>query len=248
MPFDPDTGIGGTAGRFPPTRATIVAGLRGGDASERDRAIDALASLYWKPLYKHVRIRWNRGNEDAKDLVQGFFAHAIGKEALEAYDPSQASFRTWIRLLFDRYLANETKSSSRLKRGGSQRALAFDEAERELARQAVDTSLPPDEMLYREWVRSLFSIAIERLRAESSERGRQTAFEVFHAYDVDRSEGERLSYADLAERFGVPETTITNHLSAMRRRFRETALETLREATASEQEFRAEARALFGRT
>jgi hypothetical protein len=69
-----------------------------------------------------------------------------------------------------------------------------------------------------------------------------TQFLVFEAYDIAGD----VSYRELAGRFELPETTITNHLSAMRRRFRETVLDTLREATASEQEFRTEARSLLG--
>ncbi len=46
--------------------------------------------------------------------------------------------------------------------------------------------------------------------------------------------------------FGLNDTAVTNHLYAMRRRFRETVLATLRESTATEQEYRAEARALLG--
>jgi hypothetical protein len=44
----------------------------------------------------------------------------------------------------------------------------------------------------------------------------------------------------------VPETKITNDLAAARRKFREIVLDALREVTATEQEFRAEARALLG--
>ena len=41
-------------------------------------------------------------------------------------------------------------------------------------------------------------------------------------------------------------TQVTNHLYWARRELRQSVLETLREITASEQEFRSEARALFG--
>ena len=43
-----------------------------------------------------------------------------------------------------------------------------------------------------------------------------------------------ISYRDLAERHGLTETTVTNHLAAVRRQFREIVLETLREVTATE--------------
>jgi hypothetical protein len=65
---------------------------------------------------------------------------------------------------------------------------------------------------------------------------------------MDLEDGDsRPSYRELAARLGVPETKITNDLASARRRFRAIVLETLREVTASEEEFRAEARAVLGR-
>ena len=55
-----------------------------------------------------------------------------------------------------------------------------------------------------------------------------------------------VSYRELASRFDIPETQVTNHLAAMRRRFRELVLEVLREVTATDEEFRNESRALLG--
>ena len=51
---------------------------------------------------------------------------------------------------------------------------------------------------------------------------------------------------DANARLGVTESKVTNDPSAARRRFRVIVLETLREVTASEEEFRAEARAVLG--
>ena len=69
-------------------------------------------------------------------------------------------------------------------------------------------------------------------------------FALFEVYDL--AGDHKISYRDLAERFALPETTVTNQLSAGRRKFREAVLETLREATATDDEFRTEARALLG--
>ena len=69
-------------------------------------------------------------------------------------------------------------------------------------------------------------------------------FAIFDAYDL--SDDSSISYRDIGVQFGLPETTVTNHLSAVRRKFRQAVLKTLRDATASDDEFRAEARALLG--
>jgi RNA polymerase sigma factor (sigma-70 family) len=243
--MDRDTAIGGPGGRFPVTRASIVLSLRSDDEAERQRACERIASLYWKPLYKYVRIKWSRSSEDAQDLVQGFFAAALERETLAAFDPSRASLRTFLRLLVDRHASNQARAAGRQKRGGEAVALDFEAAERELAR--VASSCPdPEELLRREWVRALFGDSVARLREELRGAGRGHQLRVFEAMDLEDGDA-RPSYRELAERLGVTETKVTNDLSAARRRFRAIVLETLREVTASEEEFRAEARAVLGK-
>ena len=242
--MDQDTAIGGARAGFPSTRASVVESLRSASPEERRQAAERLIALYWKPLYKYVRIRWHRSNEDAKDLIQGFFAVALERESLASFDASKASLRTFMRLLLDRHAANERKHAGRMKRGGDRLALDFDQAESELARIAGGEA-DPEELLRHEWVRSLFAACVDRLREELHERGDARRFRVFEAFDLEDGPA-RPSYRELAAALGVTESKITNDLSAARRRFREIVLETLREVTASEREFRAEARAVLG--
>ena len=227
-----------TIAPFPTTRRSVIVALSSADAAERTRAFDTLVACYWKPLYKYARVAWHRTREDAEDLTQSFFIRALERESLAAYDASKASFRTFLRLLFDRFASNEWKAEHAIKRGGGEVHLDFESAEAEIGRESPTAT--PEEYFHREWVRSVFALCVDRLRQRSSD----TQFAVFQAYDLD--DDRTLSYRELAARLGVSETKITNDLSAARRRFREIVLDTLREVTASEQEFRAESRALFG--
>lgn len=213
------------------------------EADERARAFDTLVQLYWRPVYKYLRIRGRRSPEDAEDLTAGFFTRAFEKETLASYDPARASFRGFLRMLLDRFASNEDKHARRQKRGGGETRLDFDAAEAELARDG-GAGADPEEFFHREWVRSAFALSVDRLRAACVESGRETDFALFEAYDLEPEEG--VSYRGLAERFGMSETSVTNRLAAARRRFREVVLETLREVTANEREFRTEARALLG--
>ncbi|HEU4520554.1 MAG TPA: sigma factor, partial [Thermoanaerobaculia bacterium] len=94
---------------FPTTRRSVVLSLASDDAGERARAFDTLVALYWKPLYKYARVTWQRSPEDCEDLTQSFFARVLQNDALSAYEPSKASFRTFLRILFDRHSANDHK-------------------------------------------------------------------------------------------------------------------------------------------
>jgi RNA polymerase sigma factor (sigma-70 family) len=221
---------------FPTTRRSVVLALRSDDTGERTRAFDTLVAIYWKPLYKFARLTWGPSPEDAEDLTQAFFARVFERETLAGFDASKAAFRTFLRLQFERHASNENRAALRIKRGGGATALDFAEAEAELEGEVAT----PEELFYRDWVRGVFAVAISRMREHVSE----SQFALFEAYDL--AGDHKISYRDLAQRFALPETSVTNQLAAARRKFREAVLDTLREATASDDEFRTEARALLG--
>src|SRR5215204_4867072 len=143
--IDPDTDIGGPVHKFPVTNHSAISNARSSDKSVRRRAFDTILASYWKPAYKYIRLKWHADNEDAKDLTQGFFAHAFEKNYLATYDPRKASFQTFLRTCLDGFVANERKAGRRLKRGGDMDhyQLDFATAEDELACHAA-ASLSPE--------------------------------------------------------------------------------------------------------
>jgi len=241
-----DTDIGGGRARFPTTRVSAVLGARSAEPEVRARSFGALVAAYWKPVYKHVRIRWKKSNEDAKDLTQAFFLRAMEKGFFDAYDRHKGRFRTFLRTCLDRFLSNEDKAERRLKRGGGETLLAldFEGAEAELA--TAPPPADPETSFDAEWVRSLFGLAVEALRVDCEARGRDVCFRLFERYDLHDSGGGRPTYAALASEFGLKTSDVTNHLALARRELRRHLLETLRELTAGDEEFRREARLLLG--
>jgi RNA polymerase sigma factor (sigma-70 family) len=244
-----DTAIGGgRGGRFPTTHLSAVAGVGGDDPALRARSLETLITAYWKPVYKYIRVRWSKPDEDARDLTQGFFALAIEKSFFASFNPSRGRFRTFLRTCLDGYLANEEKAGRRIKRGGEfiHLPLEFETAEGELVAAEIPSGEDLDRYFDAEWVRHLFGLAVEALRAECEARGRQAQFRLFERYDLEEPGPGRPTYGDLARELGLPVTTVTNHLAFARREFRRLLLEKLREITASEGEFRREARYLLG--
>ena len=59
-------------------------------------------------------------------------------------------------------------------------------------------------------------------------------------------EQARPTYAELARSLGITATAVTNHLAAMRKRFRQLVLDRLRDLTSSDEEWEAEATRLLG--
>jgi DNA-directed RNA polymerase specialized sigma24 family protein len=244
--MDPDTDIGGPLHKFPATNHSAIVGARSDDQLTRRRAFDIILASYWKPAYKYIRLKWQADNEDAKDLTQGFFANAFEKNHFARYDARQASFQTFLRTCLDGFVANERKAGGRLKRGGnvSHYQLDFVSAEDELAAHAAALDLSPEEYFHREWVRGIFTIAVEALRRRCDESGRIIHFQLFERYDLQ--DEQNVSYALLAQEFGLDAATVNNYLAAARRDFRRIVLEKLREITATDEEFRTEARSLLG--
>ena len=113
-----DTSIGGNQSRFPETRRSVVINCHSADPDVRPCAAEALISAYWKPVYKYIRVRWSRSNEDAKDLTQAFFARAFEKQFFHDYDSEKARFCTYLRACLDAFLAREHQAAGRIKRGG----------------------------------------------------------------------------------------------------------------------------------
>jgi len=243
--MDPDTDIGGPLHRFPVTNHSAIVGARSDDQLVRRRAFDTILASYWKPAYKYVRLKWQADNEDAKDLTQGFFANAFEKNHFAAYDARKASFQTFLRTCLDGFVSNERKAGRRLKRGGDMDhyQLDFAAAEDELALHLATSSLTPEEYFHREWVRWMFTLAVDEFRRRCNESGREVHFQLFERYDLD---DDNVSYASLAAEFELEPTTVNNYLAAARRDFRRVVLEKLREITATDEEFRTEARSLLG--
>lgn len=225
---------------FPDTRISVVAALSSDNASERARAVELVVSAYRSPVIAVLRKQWSLDLPDAEDLAHDFLAHALEREWLARYDRSKGRFRTFLRTCLQDFASTAHQAAGRLKRGGHLVAVPLDHAES----HATDADI--DRLFEQEWARSVMTLSLERLREECTRAGRGTTYDVFVAHDVDGAE-DPPRYADLAARFGIPVTQVANYLHWARGHFRGHVLDTLRALTASDEEYRDEARSLLGR-
>lgn len=238
----------GNLASFPRTQYSAVRAVASATTSERELGFDKLCTVYWKPVYSYLRLKWRKNRDDAQDLTQQFFAFALERNTFAAFDPRKSRFRTFVRVCLDHFVANEMKAAARLKRGGETRFVAFETADEdgELRRLELADDLDIEEQFDRAWLRGIFAVALRELRAACVSEGRQLHFAIFERYDILRDEQHAVTYDQLAREYDLPVTQITNYLSAMRRRFRTAVLEQLREVTGSDEEFVEEARAMLG--
>ena len=231
---------------FPATHVSLVRRVRSTDADTRARAQEALASVYWAPIYAHVRLTHHQEPADAEDLTQGFFVEALRRDLFARYEPGRARFRTFVRTCVDSFVANALQGERRQKRGGGLTILPLDAAEIDghLTSDAIERD--PDTIFHREWMRSVFRTALARLRERYERADRRLHLALFERYDIEGGDAARPTYAQLAGEFSIHVTQVTNWLAATRRDFRSIVLETIRDLSGSDEEYRDEARALLG--
>jgi len=229
---DADTAIGGPHDRFPSTQASLLDAAAAGLPGE---ALERIIALYWKLVYRFIRLKFRKNNEDAKDLTQSFFAAALQRDFIGRFDPAKASFRTYLRMAVERFAANQHAAANRQKRGGG---VEFEPVEEQAA-----TTESPEQVFEREWQRQLFALALDELRAHCRECGKQLQLRIFETYDL--ADGERPSYAELAVRHGIPETSVTNHLAWARRILRTFVTERIRGTTSGPRELHEEMRRVW---
>jgi RNA polymerase sigma factor (sigma-70 family) len=231
----------GSAGFFPSTRQSALLGALSEDGELRRRSWERLGRAYERAIYKHLRAHWRLSPEDAADATQAFFELCLEGAVLERYDRERARFRTYLRLRLDRFVQDERRARMAQRRGGHTRTMDLEAIERELSAQAVESD--PEAAFDREWTRTVLALALDGLRELTREKHKEEHFRAFERFHVSIDEP---AYADVAKELGIDEVTLTHRLAYARRHYRRLVLETLRELTASDDEYREEAKVVLG--
>jgi len=229
------TRIGGGGGRFPTTHWTVIDQVEPGNAAQSQILIGRLVTDYWKPVYCYLR-RKGYGNEEAKDLTQGFFQEVVlGRKLIERADPARGRFRTLVLTALDRYLANVHRSQTAQKRIPPDKLIPLDSSD---VPEAACSLTSEDSFNYA-WVSELLDRMLEEVQAECCRRGLATHWNLFH----DRvlrplvEDAEPPPLAEVCERYGVEEATkASNMIFAVKKRFRGALERHVRQSVASDAE------------
>jgi RNA polymerase sigma factor (sigma-70 family) len=205
-----DTGIGGRP-EFPPTHWSAIRHAHDPASADYERHLRALVELYWKPVYWVIRHAWSRGNDEAKDLTQEFFAEVMLERSLSrGYDPERGSFRLFLRTALTRFMSNTVRDAGRQKRGGGQRLLPLDALEGDvLPAPEEGTALTPDEAFDAAWNRTVIDQAVALVERRLTADGKAAVFALWKRYDLEGGAAE-LSYAALAQAFALSVPQVKN--------------------------------------
>jgi RNA polymerase sigma factor (sigma-70 family) len=241
---DLDTRIGGPAGAFPSTRQSVLAALGDMNPEARDRDLERLISLYWKPVYCLIRSSGGRANEDAKDLTQEFFTRIVLEGALaERYTPDKGTFRAYLKTSVRNFLKNEHRDATRLKRGAP---LSLGIGDVDLLAVVPDAqALPPDELFDAAWRSVVIGKAVQILQERLATENKSALFDVFRRYDLEE-DGAQASYDTIGRALGISPETVKNHLTRAREEFRKAVRDVVCATVADPKDLTAELRELFG--
>ena len=212
------TPTAGSDDRFTATHWSVVISAGQQESPLAQAALAKLCQTYWYPLYVFVR-RQGRSAEDAKDLVQGFFAKAIEKNFVAAAEQEKGRFRSFLLLALTRYMANEWNHANREKRGGGKEIISLDEQDTEMRYKAEQMeAMSPEKAFERQWALTLLQQVLDRLSAEFSTPEKARLFEELKVFLMGEKGG---SYAEIGARLGITEVLVKVTVHRLRMRYRE---------------------------
>jgi len=178
----------------------------------------ALCESYWYPVYAFLR-RSGHGDDEARDLAQGFFTRLIEKRDLATADPQRGRFRAFLLGSVRHFVANERDRARAAKRGGGRAPLSIDfaDAERRYALEPADPATP-ETLFMRQWALTVVNRAVARVEADYVARGRGVLFERLRPLLLVGEPGP--GRREVAEGLDMSETALNVALHRVRRRLR----------------------------
>lgn len=206
-------------GMFTTTHWSVVLRVGQEDSTQAMAALEQLCRTYWYPLYAYVRRR-GCTEHDAQDLIQGFFALLLKRQALQKVEPGRGKFRSFLVTALNNFLHDEHDRQQAQKRGGGQPVISLDaqEAEQRYRLEPPDTETP-EKLFDRRWALTLIDVAIGRLRQEFADARKASLFEHLCRFIVQGVDNR--SYAEVAQQVGMNEEAVKKAIQRLRRRYRE---------------------------
>jgi RNA polymerase sigma-70 factor (ECF subfamily) len=198
------TSLGGTDGQFPQTAWTMIL-----DPTRREAILAELCTKYWKPLYRYLRCK-GFSNEEAKDLVQGFFTEkVIGREFLKRVDRTKGRFRNFLLVAMRNYAINIQKKDKV--------PLELDDVA-----SGLSGTDDPETEFNRVWAYELLQQMLKELENECQRRGKIAHWQIFREWLLEPAiDDDRTQMSRICTKYGVASASQAyNMISKTKMRFR----------------------------
>jgi hypothetical protein len=225
----------------PPSEySSVVLTAQFGDETGRLGAIEHIIATHWKVLYKYLRLRYEIPSSDAEAMMQSYLVEVQQKGFLEQFDGSKSPIRAFLRVKLDEFVTRQKTTWAE----GSAFSLDFSIVEEELRTELRDPSQTADEYYESEWLRNIFTLAVEELYGKLQQQGKQVQFFLFLRNDLQH--GERLPIEELAKELSISPEIAKGFIKETRSTYQGIVTDLIQSLTTSSAEFRNEVRLLFG--
>jgi hypothetical protein len=228
----------------PPTNySSVVITAQFGNEKERLGAIEHIIATHWKVLYKYLRLRYGVASSDAESMMRSFLAELQEKGFLDQFDGSKSPVRSYLKEKLDEFVTRQKTSPTDL----SSLPIDFAMAEEEFRTEQRDPSQSAEEYFESEWLRNIFTLAVEELYGKLQLQGKTVQFFLFLRHDLQGSgTSNQLSVDDLARELSIPPEIAMSYLKETRTTYQSIVTDLIQSLTTSDTEFRKEVRLLFG--
>jgi RNA polymerase sigma factor (sigma-70 family) len=203
----------------------LAAGESAQDAERSRSALAQLCETYWPPLYAFVRAR-GYSTHDAQDLTQSFFVAMIERRLYARADQQKGKFRAFLLASLKNFLVDARDWERRLKRGGAAVFVPLEEERLETAESLLRThhggerAAAGEWMFERTWAETLVTTALQRVEEECRAENKAAQFAELRPY-LNPGAAPVPSYAEIATRLGVAESSVRTSVARLRARYRD---------------------------
>jgi len=231
------TDLGGTTQTFLTTHWSLIADIQ--RETDPDRAlVGLLLQRYWKPVYCYLRQK-GCNNEQAKDLTQGFFHDVVlSRQLIQRADPSKGRFRALLLHALKQYMIDERRKETAQKHIPKDKLVPLDIHNPPALPHTISNWSPEDCFIYA-WKSAILDETLAEVQDDCLEHGLATHWNVFQARVLQPAlqSDEPPSMGEICRKFGIAsETTASNMIVTVKRRFRTALRKHLRSTVLSDEE------------
>jgi hypothetical protein len=200
--FD-STSYGGPDSRFQTTEWSKVMNAKLGSS-----ILTELYTKYWRPVYSYLRHK-GFSNEDAKDIIQGFFSEKVlGQQLLQKADRNKGKFRTFLLTSLKNYATDLYRKQKFTQELDDQTEKTFQITNPEIEFDFV-------------WAQELLQSVLKELETECRIRNKNIHWQVFREWLIESDpNNDNLDMGRICDKYSIKDTTTAyNMVSNLKGRF-----------------------------